>query len=184
MRYPFSGLAQSALIRARHEAARFGSPDVGTPHLLLGIVSDKTTVAGAVLDSLGFDLRMAKFAVEKLSGFGGALEFTVPASGLEDSLGLKQLIERAHALVAQFSHMGVGPEYFHNNIISVEHLLLALVEMVDNNPALDILAEHNISPDDVRRNMYDLLGVGLLVATGSAPTRDRASLFQTFQVSL
>lgn len=172
MSYPLTVRAQRALARARHEAERLGSADVDTPHLLLGLVFDLAIVAATVLQDLGLDLRAVQREVETMSSFDLALEVGVPDSGLQESLGLQQLKARAQIVMTQLGHTFIG----------TEHLLLALVEIADNNLALAIFAQNSINPDDVRRLVYEALGVEM-PADLSIPTRDRASFFQTVYVS-
>jgi ATP-dependent Clp protease ATP-binding subunit ClpC len=50
---PFTNRAQQALALADANAARLGHPYIGTEHLLLGLLEEKTGPAAQVLNHLG-----------------------------------------------------------------------------------------------------------------------------------
>src|SRR5712691_6462339 len=66
----FTERARKVLSLAQEEAQRFQHTDIGTEHLLLGLVREREGIAGKVLTSLGVDLEQARKAVEDSVGRG------------------------------------------------------------------------------------------------------------------
>jgi hypothetical protein len=113
----FTDAARRSLTLAQDEAQRFQHTSIGTEHLLLGLVRDRDTVAGAVLAAMGIDVATVRSAVEFIIGRGNQ-----PASG---EIGLtadaKRTIELAIDEARQLDHHRIG----------TEHLLLGLVRVPD-----------------------------------------------------
>src|SRR4051812_27606039 len=109
----FDDSARGVLTRAQEEASRLGHSALGTEHLLLALLGDKSSVATRALTNLGLDLENARIVVEQIVGRGdasisGEMELTPRA---------KRVIELA---IDAARRRG-------DDFIGSEHLLLGLV---------------------------------------------------------
>src|SRR5690349_12677342 len=66
----FTERARKVLQLAQEETRRFNHNDIGTEHLLLGMIREEQGVAAKVLASLGIELDRAREAVEFIIGRG------------------------------------------------------------------------------------------------------------------
>ncbi|MEC7541589.1 MAG: Clp protease N-terminal domain-containing protein, partial [SAR324 cluster bacterium] len=125
--------AMEALEAAHVDAVRKGHPELTTLHLLQALLDQEHGLTGNLLGKMGKDPGMLKQAVSeelgKLPTFNGA-SGRVAASG-----GMNQVLVRSDDEAKQ-----LGDEY-----VSVEHLLLAILEEGKNGPAGCLLQEHSIS---------------------------------------
>ena len=62
----FTDRARRVMQLADQEAQRFNHEYIGTEHILLGLLKEGSSVAVAVLQNLGVDLRKIRLEVEKL----------------------------------------------------------------------------------------------------------------------
>jgi ATP-dependent Clp protease ATP-binding subunit ClpC len=95
----FTPGSKAVLALAVREALGLGHNYVGCEHLLLGLVADEEGKAGAVLRSMGVDLRVTRRAVAAaLAGYVHARDNTPAAgsSGIEDTL--RDVVTRLDAL--------------------------------------------------------------------------------------
>ena len=125
----FTGLAWRALSFMQEEAKRFEQSNMGTEHLLLGILSDSRSQASRVVMDLGADPASIRREIENIVSRRGAL-FGGPASMTQRC---QRVIERAVRIARNGGHRTVG----------TGHLLLALVE----------------NPEDVAGQLLDSSGV-------------------------
>ena len=86
----FTPAAQNALKRAQTEASEMGHSYIGTEHLLLGLLSEESSVAADILRKHGLDYKSVKQAVTYLNGSGSK---TLPPP--EMTPRLRSVIERA-----------------------------------------------------------------------------------------
>src|SRR5580700_5216545 len=106
--------AIKVIMLAKEEARRLGHNFVGSEQLLLGMIGEKTGVAGKVLRSgLGIKLEAARAEVEKIIGHGSGFV----ANEIPFTPRAKRILEVAWREAAQMKSTWLG----------TEHLLLALV---------------------------------------------------------
>jgi ATP-dependent Clp protease ATP-binding subunit ClpC len=155
----FTQRARRVLSLAQEEAERLQHGQIGTEHLLLGLMREDGGVAGRVLRDLGLDLRRVEELVNKLTDSG-----TKSASGTLDlSAGTKKVLELA---VDEARRMG-------HHYIGTEHLLLGLVRQQDG-VAIEVLRRLGISPEEVRRKTRSVLSESPVQSpTPTAPTTER-----------
>ena len=119
--YPFTEQSHTILANARQEAMRFDHRYIGAEHLLLGMVSEREDVAGAVLQNLGVNLTRVRKAVEFIIGYGN--------SYVSGEIGLtprsKWILEFASEEAQRMNNAYVG----------TEHLLLGLVSQSEGMAA-------------------------------------------------
>jgi ATP-dependent Clp protease ATP-binding subunit ClpC len=138
----FTQRARRVLSLAQEEAERLQHSQIGTEHLLLGLMREEGGVAGRVLRDLGLDPRRVEDLVVRLTD---ANERT--ASGALDlSPGTKKVLELA---VDEARRMG-------HHYIGTEHLLLGLVRQQDG-VAIDVLRRLGVSAEEVRRQTRRVL---------------------------
>jgi ATP-dependent Clp protease ATP-binding subunit ClpC len=65
---PFTTRAQQAMKLADAAAARLGHPFVGTEHLLIGLLEEKTGPAAQLLSHLGVTVESARAAWGRITG--------------------------------------------------------------------------------------------------------------------
>lgn len=85
---PFTPPAKEALTGVLREAQERGSADIGTGHVLLGLLRDDGGKATTVLRQLGVDLAAVRERAERLAGEEG------PASGIRSWTGSDPMDER------------------------------------------------------------------------------------------
>jgi ATP-dependent Clp protease ATP-binding subunit ClpC len=138
----FTQRARRVLSLAQEEAERLQHHQIGTEHLLLGLMREEGGVAGRVLRDLGLDLRRVEELVTRLS----TSENKTPSTQLDLSPGTKKVLELA---VDEARRMG-------HHYIGTEHLLLGLVRQQEGI-ALDVLRRLGVSPEEVRRQTRKVL---------------------------
>ncbi len=138
----FTQRARRVLSLAQEQAERLQHHQIGTEHLLLGLMREEGGVAGRVLRDLGLDLRRVEELVRRLSTAGDRGR----SSQLDLSPGTKKVLELA---VDEARRMG-------HHYIGTEHLLLGLVRQQEGI-ALDVLRRLGVSPEEVRRQTSKVL---------------------------
>ena len=138
----FTQRARRVLSLAQEEAERLRHHQIGTEHLLLGLMREDGGVAGRVLRDLGLDLRRVEELVRRLS----TADERTTHTQLDLSPGTKKVLELA---VDEARRMG-------HHYIGTEHLLLGLVRQQEGI-ALDVLRRLGVSPEEVRRQTSKVL---------------------------
>ena len=131
----FTQRARRVLSTAHKEAEQMRHAQIGTEHLLLGLMRDKGGIAEQVLHELGLDAQSVLVVIEDLKGFG---EYTGKTLSL--SPGTQRVLELAVQEARKLKHHYIG----------VEHILLALMEY-DKGFAIKVLEEFGITPKQIRR---------------------------------
>ncbi len=108
---------------------------IGTEHLLLGLLLDQGGIAGQVLRDLGLDIDSVLTITERITGFG---EYSGDALAL--SRGTQRVLELAVEEARNLSHHYIG----------VEHILLGLVAY-GKGVANDVLEQLGLSAEQIRR---------------------------------
>ncbi len=120
---------------AQQEAQALGHDDIGSEHLLLGLLGDQEGLAGRVLESLGVTRERARAEVVRRVGPGEvATSLRTPFSPR-----VRAVLERALKEALLLSHDDVG----------TEHILLALVGEKEG-AASRVLADLDADRDSIR----------------------------------
>ena len=138
----FTQRARRVLSLAQDEAERLQHGQIGTEHLLLGLMREEGGVAGRVLRDLDLEQRRVEELVNRLTDTGGR----TTGGNLDLSTGTKKVLELA---VDEARRMG-------HHYIGTEHLLLGLVRQQEG-VAIEVLRRIGISPEDVRRQTRRVL---------------------------
>ena len=149
----FTQKAQSTLNRALSFARELGHSYVGSEHLLLGLVSEKDSIAARLLAARGADPARLRRSIADVSGVGS--ESFVHATDMTPRA--KRIIEAS----ATESHRS-GSRY-----IGTEHLLMALLREKDSL-AVRLLESEGIPAEEMMGDVDAYL-------SASAPKAERTS---------
>lgn len=138
----FTQRARRVLSLAQEEAERLQHGQIGTEHLLLGLMREEGGVAGRVLRDLGLEQRRVEELVTRLTDSDDRTD----VGNLDLSSGTKKVLELA---VDEARRMG-------HHYIGTEHLLLGLVRQQDGI-AIEVLRRLGVSPEEVRRQTRRVL---------------------------
>lgn len=139
----FSNRVQDVIRLSREEALRLGHDYIGTEHLLLGIIREGEGIAVKILRNLNADL----FKIKK------AVEDTVRSSGGTLTIGNIPLTKQAEK-VLKITYLEA--KLYKSDVIGTEHLILSLLRD-DDNIAAQILSQFNISYDNVRQELDNII---------------------------
>ncbi len=142
---PFTPEAQEAMRLAYQEAVRLHHHELGTKHILIGLIAMRESAAGEVLYLLGLELGPTRRMEERLKHTDELEEPVKP----EMNQSAKELLAYA-AQEAQTANQ---------EQISTGHLLLALTRVKDG-VALATLRHFEISPERVQSYRQQLLHSG------------------------
>lgn len=154
----FTQRARRVLSLAQEEAERLQHGQIGTEHLLLGLLREEGGVAGRVLRDLGLDPRRVEELVLRLTDSGTR----TAGQTLDLSPGTKKVLELA---VDEARRMG-------HHYIGTEHLLLGLVRQQEG-VAIDVLRRLGVSAEEVRRQTRRVLSENPVQQQSPTPTQDR-----------
>lgn len=135
----FTNRAKQVIKLAKKEAQRLNHNYLGTEHVLLGLLKLGQGIAVNVLRNLNLDYEGVRQEVERLVGFGPE----IPLYG-DPSLTakVKKVFEYANEEAASLNH----------NYVGTEHLLLALLRVMDG-VAAQVLENLTVNLKDVRREV-------------------------------
>lgn len=161
----FNDKAVKSVILAQEEARKAGQNLVGTEHLLLGIVGERTSTAAKVLQKQGVNVNQTRQIVEKITRKGpGFSPANIPFTPTVKKI-FEQAFEEAHQL--------------NNNYISPEHILLAIARQPET-VAAKVLVQLGLDLEQLRTEIIKRLGEQETVAVstkknpfafGEQPTR-------------
>ncbi|HAO12975.1 MAG TPA: ATP-dependent Clp protease ATP-binding subunit ClpC [Planktothrix sp. UBA8407] len=147
----FSDKAIKAVMLAQEEARRLGHNFVGTEQILVGLMSEGTSVAAKTLKAQGLALREVQKEVEAIIGRGsGFLPVEIPFTPRA-----KRIFETA---MKEARQMG-------NNYIGPEHILLGLLQDHEG-VASKVLENLGVDRSQVRTEVIRALGEEVTVAPG------------------
>ena len=135
----FTEGARRALRFAQYEAKRMEHTQIGTEHLLLGLLREESGLASQVLQDLGLQSGDVQHLVERLSTVSGRA--SVSSYDMRLTPRTKRVLELA----------GDEARRHGDSRIDTHHLLLGLVAQNDGT-ALDVLNHLGVSGDEVRRS--------------------------------
>ena len=137
----FTQRARRVLSLAHQEAERLQQPQIGTEHLLLGLMMEDGGISARVLADLGLEVDRVREMVERLGGFGQAR-----GAKVELSAGVQQVLEFAIDEARRMGHHYIG----------TEHLLLGLIRQ-EEGLGMDVLRKLGITPEQIRRQTRRVL---------------------------
>ncbi|MBI4762267.1 MAG: ATP-dependent Clp protease ATP-binding subunit [Chloroflexota bacterium] len=154
----FTQRARRVLSIAHQEAERSRNNNIGTEHILLGLMEEEGGVAGRVLRELGMTPERVREVIRRVS---------VPSSGfdpnrVELSVETQQVLEHAVEEARRLGHHYIG----------TEHILLGLVRV--EGTAMEVLRRLGVTAEQIRRQTRRVLNESassVPAAAGSGPQR-------------
>jgi ATP-dependent Clp protease ATP-binding subunit ClpA len=141
----FTEKSIKVIMFAQEESRRLGHRFVGTEQILLGTLTEETSVAAKVLKSMGVTLENARIEVEKIIGRSSDfVAFEIPPFSPKAS--------RAVDLAYEEAAQQLGSDY-----IDVEHLLLGTLRIEDGT-ALQVLVNLGVDATEIRDLVFRRLG--------------------------
>ena len=147
----FTQRARRVLSLAHQEAERARQNNIGTEHLLLGLMDEEGGVAGRVLRELGMTSERVREVVARVSGPA----VTFDPNRIELAPETQQVLEYAVEEARRLGHHYIG----------TEHILLGLVRV--ESTAMEVLRRLGVTADQIRRQTRRVLNES---ASSSAPT--------------
>lgn len=138
----FTERAQKVLSLAQEEAVRLGHNNIGTEHILLGLVFEGEGIAAKALIALGLDLEKIQREVETMIGKGQGKPLNIAYTPRA-----KKVIELSMDEARKLGHTYVG----------TEHILLGLIREGEG-VAARVLNNLGISLNKARQQVLQLLG--------------------------
>ncbi len=140
----FTKEAKRALIIAQEKAKDSNLSYVGTEHILMGVLSQESSLGASILLNFGVSLENVNLVLKTVG------RTTVPQQQSGSKSGglsgfAKEVIESAVKTAHEFGHAFVG----------TEHLLFSLVSQ-DNTAATVILENMKVSPTDVKEQILEI----------------------------
>jgi len=132
----FSPKVKQVIARSREEAIRLGHDFIGTEHLMLGIVTEKESLAVKVLESLDVDASELRQLLEE------SIQ-RIPAASTQLNVGTLPLNKQAEKVLKVTF---LEAKMLKSEEISPEHLLLSILKHKEN-PASRILTQFDIDYD-------------------------------------
>ncbi len=138
----FTERAQKVLALAQEEAVRLGHNNIGTEHILLGLVREGEGIAAKALQALGLNPEKIQTEVESLIGRGQEATQTIHYTPRA-----KKVIELSMDEARKLGHSYVG----------TEHILLGLIREGEG-VAARVLNNLGVSLNKARQQVLQLLG--------------------------
>ena len=138
----FTKEAKRALIVAQEKAREAKLTYVGTEHILIGILSQESSLGASILLNFGVSLENV-YLVLKTVGRSSAPAKANEPGGLSGFA--KEIIEDAAKVAHEFGHSFVG----------TEHLLYSLVSQ-NNTAATVILENMKVAPNDIKEQILEI----------------------------
>jgi len=139
----FTNRARRALKFAHQEAERLHQPQIGTEHLLLGLLREEQGVASRVLHELGLQSGDVKYWIERFSTKQHSLKIN---SHIDLTPRTKKVLELARN---EAHRRG-------DSRIDTHHLLLGLVQQKDG-AAMEALGHLGVTGEQIRRSTKRML---------------------------
>jgi ATP-dependent Clp protease ATP-binding subunit ClpB len=140
--------SQQALHDAQSIALRHGNTEVRVEHLLLALIDQRDGLVGRLLERLGVDLGALRAELER------AVERLPRVSGP----GASGQIHASRALNEVLDAAGREAERLKDEYVSVEHLLLAIIDTGARTAAGRLLADHHVTDENVLEAMTEVRG--------------------------
>jgi len=147
----FTQRARRVLSLAHQEAEQSRNNNIGTEHLLLGLMDEEGGVAGRVLRELGMTSDRVREVISRVTTGSSGFD----PSHVELASDTQQVLEYAVDEARRLGHHYIG----------TEHILLGLVRV--DSTAMEVLRRLGVTPDQIRRQTRRVLNES---SAASAPT--------------
>ena len=138
---------QEALQSAQTIAARFGHQQIDPEHMLLALLEQREGLVPKILTAMGVSVQKVQSSVEK--HLGGLPQVTGTGAGqMYMSQRLGRLLDRAEKEAQKLK----------DDYISVEHLLIAMVDEGTSSPGAQILSQAGVSRESLMKALVSVRG--------------------------
>ncbi len=168
----FNDKAIKTVILSQEEARRWGHNLVGSEHILLGLLAEKTSIAALILEEMGVSITQTKILVEEIGSRGSGFS---PAN-IPFTPKVKALFEQAFNEARRFNNNYIGPE----------HILLAIAKQAENIAAR-LLVRQGVDLAQLRTEIIKRLAEQETVAvfsrgttSGSGASSNRQPMLEEF----
>ena len=155
----FTERAQKVLALAQEEAVRLGHGNIGTEHILLGLIREGDGIAAKALLALGLSLDKIQDEAEQLIGHGPE-----QTTNIAYTPRAKKVIELSMDEARKLGHTYVG----------TEHILLGLIREGEG-VAARVLNNLEISLNKARQQVLQLLGSTEAMPTNTSATTNAST---------
>src|SRR5690625_166014 len=138
----FTERAQKVLALSERRSNRLGHNNIGTEHILLGLIREGDGIAAKALKELGLEIKTIQSEVEKLIGKGNH-----PMQTVHYTPRAKKVVELSQDEARKLGHPYVG----------TEHILLGLIREGEG-VAARVLHNLDVSLNKARQQVLQLLG--------------------------
>src|SRR5690625_4183270 len=138
----FTERAQKVLVLSQEEAVRLNHNNIGTEHILLGLIREGDGIAAKALQALELEIPKIQEEVEKLIGVGKE-----PMKTIHYTPRAKKVVELSQDEARKLGHSYVG----------TEHILLGLIREGEG-VAARVLNNLGVSLNKARQQVLQLLG--------------------------
>src|SRR5512132_971088 len=145
----FTQRARRVLSLAHQEAERSRSNNIGTEHLLLGLMEEEGGVAGRVLRELGMTSDRVREVIRRVTTSSSSFD----PNRVELAADTQQVLEHAVEEARRLGHHYIG----------TEHILLGLIRV--DSTAMEVLRRLGVTPEQIRRQTRRVLN-----ESASSPT--------------
>src|SRR5690625_1314607 len=115
----FTERAQKVLALSQEEAVRLGHNNIGTEHILLGLLREGDGIAAKALKDLGLEIATIQAEVEKLIGIGKQ-----PMQVIHYTPRAKKVVELSQDEARKLGHSYVGTEHINVLIFSLRPVII------------------------------------------------------------
>src|SRR5215216_684204 len=147
----FTQRARRVLSLAHQEAERSRNNNIGTEHLLLGLMDEEGGVAGRVLRELGMTSDRVREVIRRVTTSSSSFD----PNRVELAADTQQVLEHAVEEARRLGHHYIG----------TEHILLGLIRV--DSTAMEVLRRLGVTPEQIRRQTRRVLNES---ASSSSPT--------------
>jgi ATP-dependent Clp protease ATP-binding subunit ClpC len=149
----FTQRARRVLSLAHQEAERARQSNIGTEHLLLGLMDEEGGVAGRVLRELGMTSERVREIIERVA----TADARFNSEKIELAADTQQVLEYAVDEARRLGHHYIG----------TEHILLGLVRV--EGTAMEVLRRLGVTAEQIRRQTRRVLNESASSPTPAAP---------------
>src|SRR5512144_2459268 len=137
----FTQRARRVLSLAHQEAEQSRNNNIGTEHLLLGLMDEEGGVAGRVLRELGMTSDRVREVIRRVTTSSSSFD----PNRVELAADTQQVLEHAVEEARRLGHHYIG----------TEHILLGLIRV--DSTAMEVLRRLGVTPEQIRRQTRRVL---------------------------
>ena len=151
----FTQRARHVLSLAHQEAEQSRNNNIGTEHLLVGLMDEEGGVAGRVLRELGMTSDRVREVIRRVTTSSSSFD----PNRVELASETQQVLEHAVDEARRLGHHYIG----------TEHILLGLVRV--DSTAMEVLRRLGVTAEQIRRQTRRVLNESAAAPASNIPSR-------------